>query len=449
MTAQHLLSKQVRDTLDSLWKLEQIILNSLDFHKGIQEVVNSILKELEKLDEGYNSVSLFLIDDTNKFLKEVAITKESHKKDHPFKDLTIDLKLGDNSCVNVINERKSVISHELSDILPNTISADEIKQIQHQNKIKTLLVYPLLYRNECVGVMIFTLETKITQIEADEEMLIQYLTDLVALAVQNSKTYYELQSKQRHLELSNKKLKLLDNAKDEFISITSHELKTPMSIVKSYLWMLDQEKGGKLNPKQKEYVQRAQSGTDRMLDLINNMLNVSRIEQQKITFKFEKISLTEKVPDMFNVFEARANEKKLKLSLEIDDNVNYVYTDERRLREIIGNLVTNAIKYTDSGSIKLKISKEDNYFVKLSVIDTGRGIEPEEAKKLFHKFQRLDNSYQAVAEVGGTGLGLYIVRLYISNMGGSIGVDSKGKGQGSTFWVTLPTKKSQIVDSYK
>ena len=234
--------------------------------------------------------------------------------------------------------------------------------------------------------------------------------------------------------------KELENEKDEFISITSHELKTPMSIIKSYIWMLQSGRGGDLNEKQRKYIDKAMKGTDRMINLINDMLKISRMEQGKLEFKFEYIGLATIIKETLEEFELLINEKELYLNLDLDDSVSKVYSDKGKVVEILMNLVSNATKYTDKGGITIKLENAGNDFVRLSVHDTGRGISTEESDRLFKKFQRLDNSYETMAKAGGTGLGLYIIKMYMSNLGGSIGVESEGLGKGSMFWITLPTK---------
>lgn len=242
------------------------------------------------------------------------------------------------------------------------------------------------------------------------------------------------------------KEKQLDKAKDEFISIVSHELKTPMSIVKSYLWMLEQEKGGPLNQKQKEYLTKALLGTERMILLINDILSLSKIEQGRITFNITNFNLKSFIEEVASEIKIKTDENNLTFNILWENNAQEenVYSDKDKLREAILNLVSNAVKYTKKGGITIKIKREKNNFIKVLVIDTGKGIDPKELSRLFHKFQRLDNSYQTVAESGGTGLGLYIVKLYLGLMGGSAGAESEGIGKGSTFWITIPTNKTQI-----
>lgn len=231
--------------------------------------------------------------------------------------------------------------------------------------------------------------------------------------------------------------KELEKVKDEFISITSHELRTPMSIIKSYLWMLQSEKGGNLNDKQKSYVKKAVVGTERMIALINDMLSVSRIEEGRIEFKKEKILIKNYLIELIEELEVKTREKNLYLNTEIDENIQYIFANSQKLSEILINLVGNAVKFTQTGGITIKVENLPDAH-KISVIDTGQGIQKTDLKMLFHKFQRLDSSYKNVAESGGTGLGLYIVKLYVERMGGTVGAISDGKNTGSTFWISLP-----------
>lgn len=230
--------------------------------------------------------------------------------------------------------------------------------------------------------------------------------------------------------------KSLDKTKDEFISVTSHELRTPMTIIKSYLWMVLSGKAGEINTKEKEYLNKAMSGVERMLSMINDMLNISRLEQSRIQFERENFEINSYIKDFISEFEIKAAEKGIYLKGEgLDKNI-IVNADKDKTTEILTNLVGNSLKFTKQGGITIKVDEGDD-FVLIQVTDTGAGIEPDDQQRLFHKFGRLNNSYQTVAESGGTGLGLYIVKLYVEGMGGKIGVRSEGKGKGSTFWFIL------------
>ncbi len=239
------------------------------------------------------------------------------------------------------------------------------------------------------------------------------------------------------------KEKQLEKAKDDFISITSHELRTPMTIIKSYLWMLGAGKGGNLTQKQMEYVNKAAHGTERMLALINDMLSISRMEQGRMEIRIEKLPLKDSIQDTLEDFEIKCKEKSVECKVDIPQDLPQVFADNGKLNEIVINLMGNALKFTTQGSVTISAETLPDEKVRISVQDTGKGIQQEDMKRLFHKFGRLNYSYQTVAESGGTGLGLYIVKLYVEHMGGEVGVSSKGENQGTTFWFTLPTVEMQ------
>lgn len=236
--------------------------------------------------------------------------------------------------------------------------------------------------------------------------------------------------------------KQLEQAKDDFISVASHELRTPMTIIKSYLWMLTAKKAGELNTKQLEYLLKASNATQRMIDLINDTLSISRLEQGRVEFDLRKIPLVETVKEYSSDLMIKVQERGIYLNIEDNGKEYFVNSDKGKTGEIIMNLVGNSVKFTRSGGITISFDEEPD-FVKVMVKDTGAGIDAYDQKNLFHKFGRLDNSYQTVAETGGTGLGLYIVKLYVEGMGGTVGGFSEGINKGSTFWFTLP--KSQII----
>ncbi len=227
-----------------------------------------------------------------------------------------------------------------------------------------------------------------------------------------------------------------EKAREEFISIASHELRTPMTIIKNYLWMLQNKKGGDLTQKQDEYVNKALSGTDRMLKLIHDMLDVSKLEQGKLELHPVEMDISAMVNDIASDFKVKAEIKGIEMRVELDDNLPKVRADEDKLREVIINLVGNSFKFTDTGYVSVRASV-DGSFVKVSIVDSGKGIDKDDMPKLFNKFGRLDNSFVTVAESGGTGLGLYIVKSIIETMGGKVGVFSEGLGKGSVFWFTL------------
>ncbi|MEK7595726.1 MAG: ATP-binding protein [Patescibacteria group bacterium] len=229
-----------------------------------------------------------------------------------------------------------------------------------------------------------------------------------------------------------------EKAREEFISIASHELRTPMTIIKNYLWMLQNKKGGQLSERQEEYVVKAIQGTERMIKLIHDMLDISRMEQGKPDLKFKEVDLLTLINEIVSEFKVKTEEKGLELRVSLPSELPKVRADEDKLREVIVNLLGNSFKYTEEGYVFITATLTANE-VKISVNDSGKGIAREDLPKLFNKFGRLDNSYVTIAESGGTGLGLYIVKSIVEAMGGMVGADSEGVGKGSTFWFTIKT----------
>jgi signal transduction histidine kinase len=248
----------------------------------------------------------------------------------------------------------------------------------------------------------------------------------------------EIKQKEKLLELS-EKLEDLDKRKDEFLSVAAHELRAPMTAIKGYLSMVIEGDGGKLTPQDEDFIKEAINGNERLIRLVNNLLNISRIEEGRLTFEMGDVHLIEVAKIVRDDYKSQAEEKGLKFEIEIHGLKDNVYVDKDRVFEVISNLVSNAIKYTDKGSVTIRITNPSSEKIRLEVIDTGPGISEEDSKRLFEKFYRANAS---TGKVLGTGLGLYISKLLVEKFKGKIGFKSE-VGKGSTFWFELPIKTSQ------
>jgi signal transduction histidine kinase len=210
-----------------------------------------------------------------------------------------------------------------------------------------------------------------------------------------------------------------------------------MTAVKGYISMVQSGDGGEVPVEAGKLLAEAAAESDRMLRLINNMLNVARIEEGRMVYETGEVKLAEVVERVFNEFTFDAQNKALNYTYEPAANISdLVEVDVDRIHEVVANLINNAIKYTDEGSVVARITNPATALVRVEVEDTGPGMTAEEVGKLFQKFYRAE-SY--VGKKMGSGLGLYISRLLVEKFGGKIGVKSQ-KGKGSIFWFELPTR---------
>ena len=244
----------------------------------------------------------------------------------------------------------------------------------------------------------------------------------------------EVRQREKLAEL-NQKLKDIDAQKDEFISMAAHELRAPMTAIKGYVSMVLEGDTGDIPEKARGFLADANNINDRLIRLVNNMLNVSRIEEGRMVYQVEDENLSQVVRSVFSQFTPEAERKGLEYKLEIPTHLkDKVRVDPDRVQEIIGNLLSNAVKYTDSGSIKVRLSQRGSDFIRCEVIDTGPGISKDEQVKLFQKFHRVETN---VGKTTGTGLGLYICKLLVEKFGGKLGLSSEPE-KGSKFWFDLP-----------
>ncbi len=224
-----------------------------------------------------------------------------------------------------------------------------------------------------------------------------------------------------------------DRLKSAFLATMSHELRTPLNSIIGFSGILLQEKPGSLNDEQKKQLKMIQSSGSHLLSLINDILDLSKIEAGQVFPKMESLNLQEILDEIIKLEEPLAKEKGDTIDLLSKESV-FIFSDRQRIRQIIINLVDNAIKFTSQGSIVIKCSKEDK-FAKIEITDTGIGIKAEDVIKLFKPFIQVE-SYLA-RKHQGSGLGLSICKKLIELLGGSISVKSEF-GKGSTFTVMLP-----------
>ncbi len=231
-----------------------------------------------------------------------------------------------------------------------------------------------------------------------------------------------------------RKLKEVDQMKDDFISMAAHELRTPLTVVKGHAEMLAKSKN--LNEEDKEDVSRITVSINQLNAFINDMLDVIRIGQGKMSFNKQNIDISSIIPEIVDSFSVVARQKGLEISYEKND-VPKIFVDEEKLRQVLVNIMGNSIKYTPEGSVKV-FAEVSGEMVSMRVRDTGIGISAEDQQKLFGKFFRVKS--KETEDINGSGLGLWIVAQIVSNMDGKISVESI-KGKGTDFIISFPIAK--------
>jgi signal transduction histidine kinase len=251
--------------------------------------------------------------------------------------------------------------------------------------------------------------------------------------------HVEVLREARRRQAENQRLELASQHKSQFLANMSHELRTPLNAILGYTELILDSIYGEMPQKARDVLDRVQRNGRHLLGLINDVLDLSKIEAGQLSLSLADYSLKDVVHGVYSAVEPLALEKKIALRIEVPSDLPPGRGDERRLTQVLLNLVGNAIKFTDNGEVVIRATASNGLF-NLSVRDTGPGISEADQTKLFQEFQQVDNSI--TRKKGGTGLGLAISKRIIEMHGGRIWVESR-EGQGSTFSFTLPATVQQ------
>lgn len=257
---------------------------------------------------------------------------------------------------------------------------------------------------------------------------------LEELSIQLEKSKYRLEESNLKLEVANEKLKGLDKLKTEFVSLASHQLRSPLTAIKGYTSMLLDGDYGEMDPKVKDTIKMVEESSNNLTLVVEDLLNVSKIEAGGMKYVMEKFDFGELALNTAEGLAITAEKKGLKLICNIPNDKKYfVNGDKEKLRQIVINLIDNSMKYTEKGQIEVSVSSNDNKII-LAIKDTGVGIEKGKEEALFDKFSRGEGGKLNAA---GSGLGLYLVRELAKAHNGRVWAESEGIGKGSTFFVEL------------
>lgn len=310
------------------------------------------------------------------------------------------------------------------------------QQTAVENGRATRVVSPVV---DSTGTIVALVESEVSSQQADGLIGSTLLRSLVVMVVTIVVVILLLLNHFKFVEyaLLFRKLKEVDQLKNDFLSVASHELKAPMTVIKGNIENIIDGIAGSVDDTAKASLKTMYDETERLNNLVNDLLNVSRIEQGHITYALEQIDVRDIIDQLIKSFNPKASAKELELTYERSPNPSLIMVDKGRFIEIMTNLIDNAIKYSRHGTVKV-IHKDNDTQVKICVKDTGIGMGAEARGRLFTRFYRIQNA--TTKDIPGTGLGLWIVKQYIEKMNGSIEVDSI-EGEGSEFSVIFPRSK--------
>lgn len=348
-------------------------------------------------------------------------------------------------------KQKPLVYEELSLIIKEAQGTTEDKRIkdlqENMVKIEASLCLPLFTKNKLSGMIILGNKISGDPYFEQDINLLTGLSNQASVAIQNAKLYSEVQDLSENLErkvdeqvgelkVAYKKLQQLDKTKTEFMSIVSHQLRTPLSIIKGHLSMINEGIYDNNEERKREVIDNVLEANERLITLVNDVLNVSRIQAGRVEIKKENTNLEEVVEKTIERLLPNVEDKNVKLIFHPSkEKLPKINIDISKIENALLNLIDNAIKYTNQGSVEACIKRVNNS-LQVEIKDTGEGMNKEELEKLFETFSRGDAGKRNWIQ--GAGLGLYIAKQFVEMHDGKVWAESKGEGKGSKFYMKLP-----------
>jgi signal transduction histidine kinase len=408
------------EQLKALGEVGQAVSSTLDLQKVLDTIVAHAV-ELSDSDAGYIRVH---DEETNEY-RIMAI--------HGYSEELIDemqkfrRPRSDGASIQAMQSRTPIEIPDLQDRPGNS----PLRDLRTKEGFRAHLTVPLIREDEVIGTLAIS-RKRLGPFGREMIELLQTFATQSVLPIQNARLFQEIEEKGRQIEIASQH-------KSQFLANMSHELRTPLNAILGYTELILDEIYGPAPEKVREVLERVTTNGRHLLGLINDVLDLSKIEAGELELSINAYSMTDVVHTVVTATESLAKEKNLSLNVSAATDLPVGEGDERRLSQVLLNLVGNAIKFTDEGTVGITVGTENGAF-EVEVADTGPGITAEKQKEIFEEFHQIDNSN--TKEKGGTGLGLAIAKRIVEMHGGRIWVESS-LGQGSTFGFTVPLRASQ------
>ena len=358
---------------------------------------------------------------------------------HP-KDLTVtsnSFKLQESILSDAVIHKKFVVLEENLTMAMLPLLKSSIAMADKQ----TTVVLPVHHQDRIFGVLLFGTTKKVDSYEIE---FLKRVTVQLGISLNGIKQLdhlkalsQQLKARQLEIEAKNWELERANRLKSEFLANMSHELRTPLNTVIGFSELLERQYFGELNQRQQEYVKDIKESGEHLLSLINDILDLSKIESGSMELDLQDVYLPDLLNGSLRMFREKGMKKQISMSLELTEEISIVVADPRKIKQVIYNLLSNAIKFTPEGGNVLVSAEDKVDFLEVSILDNGIGIAEEDLSKLFEEFSQVDGSLARRHE--GTGLGLALSKKMLEIHGGRIWVESK-PGIGSKFTFSIPKK---------
>jgi signal transduction histidine kinase len=417
----HDLARSVEE-LKALGEVSQAVSSTLDLQTVLTTIVNRAV-QLSGANGGViyeydESTQMFRLRATHGVHEEIiAVLRGVH------------IRLGEGAMGTAAVTRTPVQVPDMLDARSSVLA--QLRPIMTQAGYRSLLAVPLLLEEQIFGGLI-VYRSESGSFSPEAVNLLQTFATQSVLAIQNARLFREIGEKGQQLEIASKH-------KSQFLANMSHELRTPLNAILGYTELILDEIYGEVPEPLRDVLERVQQSGRHLLDLINDVLDISKMEAGQLTLSLNDYSMAEVVYTVSTAVESLATEKGLALKADLAPELPQGKGDERRLAQVLLNLVGNAIKFTEAGEVQIQVTATDGVFT-VAVADTGSGIAEADQQTIFEEFQQADSSSTRLK--GGTGLGLAIVKRIVEMHGGRVWVESS-LGKGSTFWFTLPVRVEQ------
>lgn len=420
--------------LDALQKLSRAINTTLDENEIFNRLSFNLLSEL-----GFEKYMFLLLGNDAKLESKrlFNFSEEEQEKLKTFLADHVDL-------IEKLREGEVLSSLKLT--------AEYKTELAEILKTENFVFAPILTQDKLLGLTIAAILSPAYSLTEGDSEIVSILTDQLGQAIENARLFEEIYKSRQGLELkiqertkqlteALERVQHINKTKSQFISAVSHELRTPLTSIKGYASILIAGKIGAIPDAVKERLKKINKHSDNLVSLINNLLDISRIESGRAELKFKQQPLAPIIETIEDLLTPQLKEKKIIFQKRIPSETPNLFIDSSQIERVFINLIGNAIKFTPpDGVITVSANTEDNEKIIVSISDTGIGLKDEDVEKLFDEFYRVENEINQ--NVKGSGLGLSLVKKIVEAHNGTIAVKSK-IGEGTTFYFTLPTQEIQ------